>query len=57
MKWREVWGVLCDKRIPKKLKGKFYKNLNRPTMLYGSECWAVDRIEQSSSFALLCLDR
>ena len=34
-------GVLCNHRMPIKLKGKFYRTAIRPTMLYGIECWAV----------------
>jgi len=50
MKWREALDMLCDKIIPVKLKGKFYKSLGRPTMQYGSEGWEIDRrIEQSMS--------
>nr|XP_043639715.1 uncharacterized protein LOC122610824 [Erigeron canadensis] len=41
MKWRATTGVVCDKRIPLKLKGKFYRVAIRPAMLYGSECWAM----------------
>ena len=33
-KWRNASGVLCDRRIPLRLKGKFYKTAIRPTMLY-----------------------
>ncbi|XP_071704477.1 uncharacterized protein [Rutidosis leptorrhynchoides] len=40
MKWRAATGVICDKKIPLKLKGKFYKVAIRPAMLYGSE-WYV----------------
>nr|GEZ16793.1 hypothetical protein [Tanacetum cinerariifolium] len=43
MKWRAASGVLCDKRIPLKLKGKFYRAAIRPTMLYGSECWPITK--------------
>ena len=40
-KWRNASGVLCDQRIPLRLKEKFYKTAIRPAMLYGTECWAV----------------
>ncbi|KAM7518030.1 hypothetical protein LguiB_016992 [Lonicera macranthoides] len=41
LKWRKASGVLCDKKVPLKLKGKFYRTAVRPAMLYGTECWAV----------------
>ncbi|KAL5191016.1 Craniofacial development protein 2 [Glycine soja] len=41
MKWRKASGVLCDAKVPIKLKGKFYRTAVRPTILYGTECWAV----------------
>ena len=43
MKWRQASGVLCDKRIPQKLKVKFYRTAIRPAILYGVECWPTKR--------------
>ncbi|KAJ4774896.1 Craniofacial development protein 2 [Rhynchospora pubera] len=43
VKWRQASGVLCDKKVPQKLKGKFYRTAIRPVMLYGAECWATKR--------------
>nr|GEU78428.1 retrovirus-related Pol polyprotein LINE-1 [Tanacetum cinerariifolium] len=43
MKWKAASGILCDKRIPLKLKGKFYRATIRPAMLYGSECWQITK--------------
>ncbi|KAL6856119.1 hypothetical protein ACP4OV_018921 [Aristida adscensionis] len=37
------FGVLYDKRVPQKLKGKFYRTAIRPVMLYGVECWPTKR--------------
>jgi hypothetical protein len=43
LKWRQASGILCDKRVPQKLKGKFYRTAIRPAMLYGAECWPTKR--------------
>ncbi|KAF3645787.1 Villin-5 [Capsicum annuum] len=44
MKWRLSSGVLCDKKVPFKLKGKFYRVTVRPAMLNGAECWLVKHV-------------
>ncbi|KAG2556461.1 hypothetical protein PVAP13_8NG079408 [Panicum virgatum] len=44
LKWRQASGVLCDWRVPQKLKGKFYRTAIRPAMLYGAECWPTKRL-------------
>ena len=44
--------MLCDGKIPLKLKGKFYRTVIRPVLLYGSECWAIKyQHEQKTSVA------
>ncbi|KAE8718525.1 Zinc finger family protein, putative isoform 1 [Hibiscus syriacus] len=43
IKWRAAIGVLCDKKVPQKLKGKFYRMSIRPALLYGSECWEIKK--------------
>jgi hypothetical protein len=50
IKWRQASGVLCDKRVPQKLKGKFYRTAIRPAMLYGAECWPtkIHHVQQLS---------
>ncbi|KAJ8710865.1 hypothetical protein PYW08_009380 [Mythimna loreyi] len=46
MKWRQVTGTTCDPRMPLKLKGKIYKSVIRPVLLYGSECLAVKKMDE-----------
>ncbi|KAF3629887.1 hypothetical protein FXO37_28720 [Capsicum annuum] len=41
MKWKLASRVLCDRKVPPKLKGKFYRVAVRPAMFYGAECWPV----------------
>ncbi|KAK3537058.1 hypothetical protein QTP70_000277 [Hemibagrus guttatus] len=33
--WRKVSGVLCDQKISARIKGKVYRTVVRPAMLYG----------------------
>lgn len=50
IEWREVSDISCDKRIPIRLISKFYKSAVKPSMLYGSESWMVDKkIEQMTN--------
>jgi hypothetical protein len=37
-RWRALTGVLCNRRMPIKTKGKVYKTAVRPAMVYGAEC-------------------
>jgi hypothetical protein len=43
VKWRRAYGILCDKKVPNKLKCKFYRTVIRPAMMYGAECWTTKR--------------
>ena len=45
--WKICNGVLCDRRMPVKLKGKVYKTVIRPAMLYGAETWAPSRGQET----------
>ena len=40
--WKKCSGVLCDRRMSVKLKGKVYKTEVRPALLY-AETWATTR--------------
>jgi hypothetical protein len=37
LKWHQASRVLCDPRVPLKLKDKFYRTAIRPAMLYGAD--------------------
>ena len=47
MNWKKCSGVLCDKRMPVKLKGKVYRTDVRPAMLYRAETWATTKRQES----------
>ena len=41
MSWRKVSGVLCDRKLSAKIKGKMYNSVVRPAILYGMEAASV----------------
>ena len=41
--WRSVSGVICDRRLPARVKGKVYSSMVRPTMVYGLGTVAVTK--------------
>ena len=41
--WMKISGILCDRRIRLRVKGKVYKTVVRPAMMYGAETWAVKK--------------
>ena len=40
-KWRELSRVICDTKVPTKLKILIYQTVIRPTLLYGCETWPM----------------
>ena len=41
--WRRVSGVICDRRLPARVKGKVYSSMVTPAMVYGLETVAVTK--------------
>ena len=41
--WRRISGVICDKRLPDRVKRKVYSSVIRPAMVYGLETVAVTK--------------
>ena len=45
--WRRMSGVICDRRVPARVKGKVYKVEVRPAMLYGLETVALTKRQEA----------
>ncbi|KAK3548079.1 hypothetical protein QTP70_004507 [Hemibagrus guttatus] len=45
--WRKVSGVLCDRKISARIKGKVYKTVVRPAMLYGLETVSLRKRQEA----------
>lgn len=44
--WRGVSGVICDRRVPIRLKGKVHKSVVRPAMTYALEAAPLKKTEE-----------
>ena len=45
--WRRMPGVICNRRVPAKVKGKVYKVAVTPAMLYGLEMVALTKKQEA----------
>ncbi|KAK3562891.1 hypothetical protein QTP86_011127 [Hemibagrus guttatus] len=45
--WRKLSGVLCDRKISARIKGKVYRTVVRPAMLYGLETVSLRKRQES----------
>lgn len=39
-------GVLCDRKVPLRVKDKLHKTFVKPAKMYGSERWAVNKKDE-----------
>ncbi|CAG4978243.1 unnamed protein product [Parnassius apollo] len=46
LKWRSLSGIICDSRMPFKIKANVYKRAVRPALLYGSECCPMRKTDE-----------
>ncbi|KAK6749160.1 hypothetical protein RB195_001641 [Necator americanus] len=57
MKWKMATGLLCDRKVPVRLKSKIYRTVVRPVALYGCECWpttkALERVLHAIEMRML----
>ncbi|XP_047469126.1 uncharacterized protein LOC125025194 [Penaeus chinensis] len=44
--WMKVTGVICDRRVPIRLKGKVYREVVRPAVTYGLGAAALKQVEE-----------
>ncbi|KAK3519689.1 hypothetical protein QTP70_000999 [Hemibagrus guttatus] len=45
--WRKVSGVLCNRKISARIKGKVYRTVVRPAMMYGLETVSLRKRQES----------
>ena len=45
--WRRMSGVICDRTVPARVKGKVYKVAVRPAKLYGLETVALTKRQEA----------
>ena len=44
--WKRISGILSDRRISLRVKGKVYKTVVRPAMMYSADTWAVKKAQE-----------
>ena len=49
--WKRISGILCDRRISLRVKGKVYNTLVRPAIMYGADTWAQKKVQEKLDVA------
>ena len=44
--WRKCSGLICDRKVSARVKGKVYRSVVRPAMIYGSETWPLKKSQE-----------
>ncbi|XP_068224869.1 uncharacterized protein [Palaemon carinicauda] len=55
--WRSASGVLCDKKVPMRLKGTFYRSVVRKAMLYGTEITSMRKAQEKVNASEVTMGR
>ena len=45
--WKRVSGVLCDRKMNVKIKGKVYRTVVMPALMSGAETWALKKAQEN----------
>ena len=57
--WKRVSGVFCDRIMNVKIKGKVYRTVVRPALMYGAETWALKKAQENklevAEMRMLCI--
>ena len=44
--WKIVYGVLCDRKMNAEIKGKVYRTVATPALMYGAETWTLKKAQE-----------
>ena len=45
--WKRMSGELCIRKMNAKIKGKVYRTVVRPALMYGAETWALKQAQEN----------
>ena len=46
--WKRVSGVLCDRRMNVKIKGKVFRTVVSQALMYGADAWALKKAHEKN---------
>lgn len=55
MKYKNALEIICDRKVPIKLKDKFYCTAIRHVLLYSTECWMFKKSQHEQKFNVIVM--